>query len=296
MAKIRHYFAVLPTFRRCEESLHKYIHTISTRMVCLAQMTPRKAQKKRKPWSSSWLVPAAVVVLGAFILLALPKTKESPKVENTNTAKPRLSIATTDGITLSAELTLPSGTAVTPAVILIHDFATDRHQWDPYISKFTAAGFAVLTYDIRGFGASKLPAMPTDQTTWMNSMPNDIPAIMHYLQLQPRINANQISVVGAGFGARVAYVASGSQLGIHRTVLLSPHLVSGILDGANITNFSPTGVFAVSDIEGAADVEPLIAYTHDPKLSFETDNGRAAGVKLLDDASVRPRVLSWLKP
>ncbi len=237
------------------------------------------------------MVAAAIVVIVAAGYLTRPnQNSESTKASKT---KPTISIPTTDGLMLTAELSLPKGTNQVPAVILIHSFAKDHHEWDPYVKDFTDHGYAVLAYDTRGFGESKLPSIPTDFMTWDNAMPTDVTAVVQYLKTQSRIDARRINVIGAELGANVAYVASGSNLGIHRTVLLTPHQTGEALNGKNISNFTPTNNFGVSDINGSADLDPFMAYVPEPKDKYVTETP-ATGVKLLSVTSVNTRVMAWL--
>ena len=43
-----------------------------------------------------------------------------------------------------------------PPVLLVHGFGQDRRQWDAFVrERLLPAGFAALTLDLRGHGASK---------------------------------------------------------------------------------------------------------------------------------------------
>ena len=47
-----------------------------------------------------------------------------------------------------------------PAVLLIHGFPLCRRMWHPQVGALTAAGYRVVTPDLRGFGASETPDGP----------------------------------------------------------------------------------------------------------------------------------------
>src|SRR4029078_11516124 len=133
----------------------------------------------------------------------------------------------------------PTSNIQAPAIILLHEYGKDRHEWDPYVQNFVDAGFAVLSYDMRGFGDSRLKSIPANKEAHLAQLPKDLPDVMAYILSQPSINPQHISVIGVGVGANVAFVGSGSHLDIHRTALLVPEALSKSLDGSTVTNFTP---------------------------------------------------------
>jgi len=64
--------------------------------------------------------------------------------------------AVINGINLAFDDTGGSG----PALLLIHGFPLCRRMWHPQLSKLTAAGYRVITPDLRGFGESDAPDGP----------------------------------------------------------------------------------------------------------------------------------------
>lgn len=253
-----------------------------------------KQQSSKEKMSPVWLqvvfVVSVVTIIGVLSFLLQPKSAHAP---DANTI-PTITITTDDGIDLKAQLTLPAGSDHVPAVILAHEFSQDHTQWDPYVQDFVHAGFAVLTYDIRGFGESRLPTVPTDFTAWDNDMPKDVPAIMTYLRDQSRIDSSHISMVGAVLGANVAYVASGSDIGLYRVVLLSPSLTSGVLDGQTVEHFQPAGALGVSDRDGQSQTATVMATIQEPTSVILAEQP-GSGVALLQQTDVLGSVLSWLK-
>jgi pimeloyl-ACP methyl ester carboxylesterase len=47
-----------------------------------------------------------------------------------------------------------------PAVVLIHGFPLNRRMWRPQVAALSAAGYQVITPDLRGFGESEAPDGP----------------------------------------------------------------------------------------------------------------------------------------
>jgi 3-oxoadipate enol-lactonase len=83
-----------------------------------------------------------------------------------------------------------------PVVVLIHGFGLDMRMWDPQV-RALAAGFRVVRYDCRGFGASGPldPAVPYTHA-------GDLVALLDHLDIGEAVLA------GLSFGGRVALQAA----------------------------------------------------------------------------------------
>lgn len=55
-------------------------------------------------------------------------------------------------------------------VILIHGFPLNGHSWEKQVGVLLAAGFRVITYDRRGFGASSQPSVGYDYDTFASDL------------------------------------------------------------------------------------------------------------------------------
>jgi non-heme chloroperoxidase len=55
-------------------------------------------------------------------------------------------------------------------VILIHGFPLNGHSWEKQVGILLAAGFRVITYDRRGFGASSQPSIGYDYDTFASDL------------------------------------------------------------------------------------------------------------------------------
>lgn len=268
----------------------------------------KRAKKPKKVTVWRWWIltertAPPVVALGAMVMVILltlafhllTKPAAAPTVtKNTKTlSTANLSINTNDGITLAGNLTYPSGAGPFPAVILVHEFGEDHHQWDAYRDTFIGDGFAVLAYDTRGFGESAIASIPTGQTGFFSSMPNDLTAVVAHLRTQRKIDGTRIFVVGASLGANIAYVAAGSDLGITKTVLLSPG-VNPQLDGSSVANFKPTNIFGLATTVDQAALEGLMAKVQEPKKTSLITTSADHGIELLQSSDVFNAVRQWL--
>lgn len=268
----------------------------------------RVARKKGGAVEPRWMLnektAPPVVALGAMavvILLTLAfhlmtKPAVAPTI-NKNTkaaAGPNLAIVTSDGVTLAGNLIYPSGSGPWPVVILVHEFGQDRHQWDAYRDTFLGDRMAVLAYDTRGFGDSALANVPSAQTAFFGNMPNDLAAVVGYVRRQTNIDQTKIYVIGAALGANIAFVAAGSDLGITKTVLLSPS-VNPQLDGRDVANFLPANIYGLASPTDLAALDTLMAAVSEPKKTTILSDSTARGAALLGTNQVINAVRQWLK-
>ncbi len=111
------------------------------------------------------------------------------------------------------------GAAVRPApgVLLVHDRGLDRTAWDALAVRLQAAGYSVLTFDLRGHGETG------GGVSWPLAQ-GDLQEALFQLADLPGINTTQLVVIGAGIGANLGLNACVEQLGCAGMVMLSPGL------------------------------------------------------------------------
>jgi len=225
---------------------------------------------------------------------------ERPPANALSARRAEVRFATTDGVLLSASLTVPTRRRA-PVVVLVHQFGSDRHDWDGFVQVLDRAGFATLAYDTRGMGRSlsRWPGKqryfpPRDEERYLETMPRDVRAAVRFLAGRRDVDPGGIAVLGASFGANVAYAASATVPRIRTTVLLSPVLLRGALRPTRGTR--PRRVLFVSSRAEAAAVLDLAATAREPSrsvLARQTADGH--GVALLPEPAVRRAILDWLR-
>ena len=108
-------------------------------------------------------------------------------------------------------------------VVLIHGYPLSGRAWDRQVPALLQAGYRVITYDRRGFGASSQPATGYDYDTFAA----DLHALLEHLDLRDAVLAGH----SMGTGEVTRYLARygsgdhrGRQLGHHR-----PRVAKGVL-------------------------------------------------------------------
>jgi pimeloyl-ACP methyl ester carboxylesterase len=115
----------------------------------------------------------------------------------------------------------------TPALLLLHQWQSDRHSWDDFAKEMQKEGFNVLTIDGRGFGES---TKRTDGTTVsaersdaaVKGMLGDVGAAFDFLSKQKNVDPNRIGIVGASYGSSLALIYAADNPKVAAIALLSP--------------------------------------------------------------------------
>jgi len=111
-------------------------------------------------------------------------------------------------------------------VVLIHGYPLSGRAWDKQVPALLAAGYRVITYDRRGFGASSQPASGYDYDTFAA----DLHALLEHLDLRDAVLAGHSMGTGEVTRYLAAYGSAdrgGLPLGhrrprVAKAVLISP--------------------------------------------------------------------------
>lgn len=116
-----------------------------------------------------------------------------------------------------------------PALLLLHQWQSDRHSFDDFAVRMQSRGFAVLAIDGRGFGDSNhhangamLEAGRTDAD--VKAMLGDLDAACSYLSKQPNVDPRKVGIVGASYGSSLAIIYAADHPNVAAVALLSPGL------------------------------------------------------------------------
>jgi alpha-beta hydrolase superfamily lysophospholipase len=103
-------------------------------------------------------------------------------------------------------------------VILVHMLTRTREDWHAVASRLSDAGFAALTFDLRGHGGSG--GSPED----VAKMVLDLRAARAFLADRSDVQAGAIGVGGASVGASVAALMAADEPAVRSRVRVSPGL------------------------------------------------------------------------
>lgn len=117
--------------------------------------------------------------------------------------------------------------ANSPAVLLLHQFGSDRKSFDEYAKRLQKDNFGVLAIDGRGFGESvkttdgeKVEAQRTAEG--VKGMEADVANAFDFLAKQKNVDAARIGIVGASYGSSLAIIYAAKNPKVKAVALLSP--------------------------------------------------------------------------
>jgi non-heme chloroperoxidase len=99
-------------------------------------------------------------------------------------------------------------------VVLIHGYPLSGRAWDKQVPALLAAGYRVITYDRRGFGASSQPAAGYDYDTFTA----DLAALLDHLDLRDAVLAGH----SMGTGEVTRYLGTRGSARVAKGVLVAP--------------------------------------------------------------------------
>jgi len=122
-----------------------------------------------------------------------------------------------------------SAWARAPAVLLLHQWQSDRHSYDEFAKRLNAKGFNVLSIDGRGFGESVKTAdgkavEPERTDDAVKGMLGDVGAAFDFLSRQKNVDPSQVAIVGASYGSSLAIIYAADNPKLKAVALLSPGL------------------------------------------------------------------------
>jgi len=116
-------------------------------------------------------------------------------------------VVNNDPVKLAGTLFTPTTEGPHPAIILLHGSGPlTRFSFGPYPHFFTSLGFAVLTYDKRGTGASSGTLLDASTGTLMapsyypDELVSDALAAVHFLQGRNDVNSRKVGLWGSSEG------------------------------------------------------------------------------------------------
>lgn len=121
----------------------------------------------------------------------------------------------------------PAAKPSSPAVLLLHQFGSNRASYDDFAKRLQAKGFGVLSIDGRGFGESvkttdgkKVEVSRSDSA--VKGMRADVSGAFEFLAKQPNVDAARIGIVGASYGSSLAIIYAAENPKVKSVALLSP--------------------------------------------------------------------------
>ena len=116
-----------------------------------------------------------------------------------------------------------------PAVLLLHQWGSDRKSYDEFARRLQAKGFGVLAIDGRGFGESVKTTdgagvAPSRTDESVKGMKADVGAAFGSLSEMKNVDGARIGIVGASYGSSLAIIYAAENKQVKAVGGLSPGL------------------------------------------------------------------------
>ncbi len=169
----------------------------------------------------------------------LPERSRRPTLLKRNIRMQRITVQTSDGVTIVGDWTAPTPRLETSGVgaptpkgvgvaLLLHMMPADRKSWRGLSQKLSEQGMASLAIDLRGHGesvsSSRAKSRDLDYRTFSDAQHQasrlDVDAALAWLKSKG-YDASRVVVIGASIGANLAIDAAAHYPEIKKVVMLS---------------------------------------------------------------------------
>ena len=190
-----------------------------------------------------------------------------------------------------------------PGVLLLHQCNRQRKVWDDLATRLAAAGFHVMTVDLRGYGDSS--GTPVDKLTpqeapvvFNEKFPTDVETAYQYLVSQPGVTRDTIAVGGASCGVNQSVHVAANHPEVKALVLLSEGTDAGGRQFLRTSAKMPL-FMAVADDDpdlGVTEImQWLFTLSSNPANKFVRYSTGGHGVEMFDTHKELPgMIVAWV--
>lgn len=254
-------------------------------------------------------LPLALLAAAALspATLARTATTAAPAVSNANAGEGEtVEITTRDNQKLQATFFAPKKKDYrAPAALLVHGAGEDRSELEKIGTTLQKRGFAVLSIDLRGHGASRTEELDWTklseedrERTWAYTL-RDLSAGAEYLRSRDDVHTSNLSIVGVRSGSTIAARYAKSDENARALVLVAPQpsqLGFDVTADLNELGGLPTLILASKDERNQAERMQLAAHSANGDLQYvEVKALKNETAKVLEDKRLPSQLGSWLK-
>jgi pimeloyl-ACP methyl ester carboxylesterase len=179
-----------------------------------------------------------------------------------------------------------------PIVLLLHMEGGGKADWAALATRLQQAGFNAMAIDLRGHGASE------GALDWAKAA-DDVRFILARLLTLPGVDPARLTVVGAGVGANLAFIACADTPECRAAALLSPTLNDESLPLGDVAARYATRPVLIAagrlDLPSGQDAVALRGLVHGVTSLFLYDSA-AHGTPLLAEEDALPDIIvRWLE-
>lgn len=208
-------------------------------------------------------------------------------------------LTTADGLTIRGTWQAAPGVDLGPAVLLLHQYGNDRHDYDTIWTLFHESGLSTLAIDFRSHGESDPASVDTELLlSDPDQLRHDLQAGLTWLAAQEAVDPARIGVMGLSVGANLAVVANHNreEWGVSSTVSFSSRLdaIEALAGTATLDLQSALYVTSETEEPQATDATTLFEMTAEPRRVEHVLGTSSHGASLLQaSADARQGSVDW---
>ena len=244
------------------------------------------------------------IILAFFLLFINTSVQASQKY-----MQKEIKAVASDGFNLVATLTYPKvkNQKDFATVILLHSLGYNSQWWESLPSDLLEKGYAVLSIDLRGHGASVYNSKLT-KNSWKNmknsayaKYPDDVLAVINKVKEEntKKFFFNNWAIVGADIGASAGVLAADKMPTHPKTIVMISPVVKakGLyipvsiahLDGVDFLSISGTDDIMSKDAEAY-----LMKFAQDEFLTFTSDSKTTGMMMLKNEPGLSKMITEWI--
>jgi len=185
----------------------------------------------------------------------------------------------------------PASHAPAPTILLVSGAGESRAQWKDLPAQLQAAGFIVVSIDLRGSGETG------GTPDWVKA-PADVASALAYVRTLPGSDPTRSGVVGSGIGANLAMVTCAAEPACTSAALLSPRaLDQGISAKDAIGTFGKRALLILTsaDDDPSAIDSTALDNAAQGAHHLQRFDGKAHGLALLAaHPEISGQIVDWL--
>lgn len=226
-----------------------------------------------------------------------------------NLVKKDIRAIASDGFNIDATLTYPKikNQKEFPTVILLHSLGYNSQWWETLPQELLNKGYAVLTIDLRGHGASVYNAKLV-KNSWKNmknsayaKYPDDVLAVINKINEDnpKKIFFNNWAIVGADIGASTGVLSADKMPVCPKTIVMISPVVKakGLyipvsmahLDGVDFLSISGTDDIMSKDADNY-----LQKFVQDEYITFTSESKTTGMMMLKNDPNLNKMIAEWI--
>lgn len=245
-----------------------------------------------------------IAILAFFLILI-----NSSVFAAQNYTKKNLTVITSDGFSLKADLVYPKikNKKDYETVVLLHSHGTNSGWWGGIPTTLLENGYAVLTIDLRGHGASVYNSKLV-KVSWKSltnnaykKYPNDVMQVINYIRDEyPKMHFfDKWAIIGSDIGGSAGVIAADKlDIKPKTIVLLSPVVQTrGLYIPVSIAQLNDVDFLSISSVDDASalEAEKYLRKFAQNEFSVYTSPAKSSGMVMLkNDPEIAPLVIEWV--